>query len=81
MNEQLNVIKKGIYFSSSFTICGGERQPYRKCRSFSFHTLHSNRPAMPFGYNIVRQTQPQACALACGFGGEKGLKDFGFDGF
>ena len=36
---------------------------------------------MPFGYNVIRQTQPQTRALPGRFGGEKGLEDFVFDGF
>ncbi len=32
-------------------------------------------------YNIITQTQTQSRSLSGGFGGEKGLKDFFFDGF
>ena len=33
---------------------------------------------MAFGHNIVAQTQPQSCALAGGFDGEKRLEYLGF---
>ena len=34
---------------------------------------------MPFGDDIITQTQAQPGAFACGFGGEKRLEDFVFD--
>jgi hypothetical protein len=38
--------------------------------------IHFKRPAVAFGYNIIRQTQSQTCSLPSGLGGEKSLKDF-----
>lgn len=54
------------------------RQFDYKCRSLALCTLHFHRPAMPFGHNIIRQTQPQTRSFAHGFGRKKGLEDFGF---
>ena len=56
-------------------------QGYYKCCACVRGAFYFQRTSMPFGYNIIRQAQPQTSALPGGFGSKKGLEDFVADGF
>ena len=48
---------------------------------FPFFGVYFQSPSMPLIHNVIRQTQPQTCALSSRLGGEEGLEDFLADGF
>ena len=55
------------------------RKGYNERSAFTFLTFHLQTSPVSFGDNVITQTQPQTRSLAGGLGGEKGLKNLGFD--